>query len=219
MGRPTFLGMVLATALASTMVLSGTAAYAADVPGSRAVVLAASSSIGPAAATATAIACPPNVAGTVRSITTTISPRGVGGTTTADLADFAKTFNSIRVAHCLAPVPLANFRYDACMEKRLFWIAESPSLDPADAWGHIGTVRIDKVPSVGCDGNLAGGSRNTGAVVAQKWWDSVAHRTSLYRPTYTGSMATVCIAFAMTHGGVPNEPVTFTRAAAKQVTC
>jgi hypothetical protein len=205
--------MVLATALASVMVLTGGAAYAADgASGARAVA-----AVGSAPTIAQAVACPANVAGTVRAIKTVTSPRGVGGTTTADLADFAKTFNAIRVANCLRPVPLANFRYDACMEKRLFWIAESPSTNPADAWGHIGTVRIDGVPSVGCDGNLAGGSGNSGSTVAQKWWDSTSHRASLYRPG--SDVGGVCIAFAMTHGGVPNEPYSFTRAAAHWANC
>jgi len=105
------------------------------------------------------------------------------------------------------------------MEDRLFWMAEDPSTDPASAWGHVGSVRSDGVPSVGCDGNLAGGSNNTGTTVAQKWWDSSSHRTSLYKPSYTGSTAGVCILFAMTHGGVPNEPYSFTRAAARWVSC
>jgi hypothetical protein len=83
----------------------------------------------------------------------------------------------------------------------------------------MGSVRSDGVPSVGCDGNLAGGSGNTGATVAQKWWDSLAHRASLYRPTVTGSTAGVCIYFAMTHGGIPNEPASFTRAAARWGGC
>ncbi|WP_297599964.1 hypothetical protein [Microcella sp.] len=105
------------------------------------------------------------------------------------------------------------------MEDRLFWMAEDPSEDPMSAWGHIGSQRSDGVPSVGCDGNLAGGSNNTGVTVAQKWWDSSGHRTSLYKPTFTGSTSGVCILFAMTHGGIPNEPYSFTRAAARWTTC
>ena len=132
---------------------------------------------------------------------------------------FAVTYNAIRVANCLPPVPFANIRYDKCMEDRLFWMAEDPSTDPMSAWGHIGSQRSDGVPSVGCDGNLAGGSGNTGATVAQKWWDSAGHRSSLYKPTVTGSMANVCIVFAMTHGGVPNEPYAFVRSAARWTTC
>lgn len=147
------------------------------------------------------------------------SPLGVGGTTTSDMQSFSAAYNAIRVANCLPPVPPANFRYDSCMEQRLFWMAEDPSTDPMSAWGHIGSQRSDGVPSVGCDGNLAGGSGNTGATVAQKWWDSSGHRSSLYKPTYTGSTAGVCILFAMTHGGVPNEPSSFTRAAARWVNC
>ncbi|WP_211161156.1 hypothetical protein [Microcella alkalica] len=147
------------------------------------------------------------------------SAGGVAGTTSADLASFAQRFNEIRVANCLPPVPFSNIRYDSCMEDRLFWMAEDPSTDPMSAWGHMGSVRSDGVPSVGCDGNLAGGSNNSGATVAQKWWDSSGHRASLYKPTYTGSTAGVCILFAMTHGGVPNEPYSFTRAAARWVNC
>lgn len=137
--------------------------------------------------------------------------------------------NAIRVANCLQPVPAANFRYDSCMEQRLFWMAEDPSTNPGNTWGHTGVRSLapdangvyysDAVAAKGCDGNLAGGSGNTGATVAQKWWDSLPHRASLYRPTVTGSMAGVCIYFAMTHGGVPNESPGFTRAAARWGGC
>jgi len=143
----------------------------------------------------------------------------VAGTTSDDLQSFAATFNAIRVANCLPPVPFSNIRYDSCMEDRLFWMAEDPSTDPMSAWGHIGSVRSDGVASYGCDGNLAGGSGNSGATVAQKWWDSSGHRASLYKPTYTGGTGGVCILFAMTHGGVPNEPYSFSRAAARWVNC
>jgi uncharacterized protein YkwD len=143
-----------------------------------------------------------------------VSAQGVSGTTSDDLAVFAAQFNAIRAANCLPPV--TKFIYDSCMEARLFWMAESPSPNPLDAWGHMGSVRSDGVPSVGCDGNLAGGSNNTGATVATKWWDSLAHRNSLYRPG--SSVAGVCIAFAMTHGGI-DEPASFVRAAARWVTC
>jgi hypothetical protein len=147
------------------------------------------------------------------------SPKGVKGTTSADMQSFAIAYNAKRVAHCLRPVPLANFRYDSCMERRLFWMAEDPSTNPASAWGHIGTQRSDGVPSVGCDGNLAGGMNNTGSTVAAKWWDSSPHRTALYKPTYKSSTAGVCIYYAVTHGGVPNEPEAFTRAAARWGSC
>ena len=139
--------------------------------------------------------------------------------TSDDLESFAATYNSIRVANCLDPIPMSNFYYDSCMEDRLFWMAEDPSEDPASAWGHMGSVRSDGVPSYGCDGNLAGGSGNSGATVAQKWWNSTSHRNSLYRPGTTGSVGGVCIYFAMTHGGVPNEPYSFTRAAARWGGC
>jgi uncharacterized protein YkwD len=163
--------------------------------------------------------CPAMISGTTPGAPSRTSPLGVAGTTSADLQSFAENYNAIRVANCLPPVPFANIRYDSCMEDRLFWMAEDPSTDPSSAWGHIGSQRSDGLPSVGCDGNLAGGTDNTGSIVAQKWWDSTGHRTSLYKPTYTGSTASVCILFAMTHGGVPNEPTSFTRAAARWVTC
>lgn len=165
------------------------------------------------------LSCPGDAGGGVGGAPGAYSPLGVGGTTSDDLASFAYTYNAIRVANCLEPVPYSNFSYDSCMEARLFWMAESPSEDPMDAWGHSGSVRIDGVPSVGCDGNLAGGYGNSGATVASKWWSSGAHQASLYRPDYAGGMGGVCIAFAMTHGGVPNEPYDFTRAAARWVWC
>lgn len=163
--------------------------------------------------------CPAAIGGSTAGAPSRTSPLGVAGTTSSDLQSFAQTFNAIRVANCLPPVPFGNIRYDSCMEDRLFWMAEDPSEDPMSAWGHIGSVRSDGVASVGCDGNLAGGSGNTGATVAQKWWDSSSHRTSLYKPTYTSSTSSVCILFSMTHGGVPNEPYSFTRAAARWVSC
>lgn len=164
-------------------------------------------------------ACPAAISGSTPGAPSRSSALGVPGTTSSDLQTFAVRYNEIRVANCLAPVPFANIRYDSCMEDRLFWMAEDPSEDPMSAWGHIGSVRSDGVPSVGCDGNLAGGSNNTGVTVAQKWWDSSGHRTSLYKPTFTGSTSSVCILFAMTHGGIPNEPYSFTRSAARWTTC
>ncbi|WP_309710084.1 hypothetical protein [Pseudolysinimonas sp.] len=163
--------------------------------------------------------CPGNVGGGTNGAPGRVSGGGVQGTTSGDIASFAAAYNAIRVANCLYPVPMSNFRYDACMEDRLFWMAEDPSTDPASAWGHIGSQRSDGVPSYGCDGNLAGGSGNSGATVAQKWWNSTGHRNSLYRPSVTGSVGGVCIYFAMTHGGVPNEPYSFTRAAARWGGC
>ena len=157
--------------------------------------------------------------GTTNGAPALISPKGVKGTNSADMQSFAIAYNAKRVANCLKPIPLANFRYDSCMERRLFWMAEDPSTNPASAWGHIGTVRSDGVPSVGCDGNLAGGMNNTGDTVARKWWDSSAHRTALYKPTYKSSTAGVCIYYAITHGGVPNEPEAFIRAAARWASC
>jgi len=161
-------------------------------------------------------ACPGN-AGGGGSAPGTVSGLGVAGTNSSDIQSFAAQYNSIRAANCLEQVSPSNFRYDSCMEQRLFWMAEDPSEDPMSAWGHVGSQRSDGVPSVGCDGNLAGGSGNSGATVAQKWWDSSSHRASLYRPG--SSTAGVCIYFAMTHGGVPNEPASFTRAAARWGSC
>ena len=143
----------------------------------------------------------------------------ITGTTTGDIQSFSATMNAIRAQNCLDPIPSGNFRYDSCMEQRLFWMAEDPSTDPNSAWGHMGSVRSDGVPSRGCDGNLAGGSGNSGATVASKWWASLEHRLSLYRPSYAGSTGGVCIYFAMSHGGVPNEPSSFTRAAARWGSC
>ncbi len=188
------------------------------------VVSAASAASGTAqrqaALAAKGASCPSNVGGSTGSAPGRTSSEGVAGTTTSDIASFAAAYNAIRVANCLNPVPMANFRYDSCMETRLFWMAEDPSTNPSSAWGHTNTAkRSDGKKIEGCDGNLAGGSGNTGATVAQKWWNSTAHRNSLYRPTYTGGTGGVCIYFAMTHGGVPNEPYSFTRAAARWGSC
>lgn len=163
--------------------------------------------------------CPQNATGGAAGAPGIVSAGGVGGTTSSDIIDFAAAFNAIRVAHCLPAVPFANFRYDSCMEARLFWIAEDPSTDITSAWGHIGSVRSDGLPSVGCDGNLAGGMNNTSVRFAEKWWESVSHRNSLYRPADTGLTSDVCIYFAMTHGGVPDEPYAFTRGAARWDAC
>jgi hypothetical protein len=170
-----------------------------------------------AALAARGLSCPGSIGGSTPGAPSRTSSGGVAGTTSADLSLFGSTYNAIRVANCLPPIPMANIRYDKCMEDRLFWMAEDPSTDPASAWGHMGSQRSDGVPSRGCDGNLAGGSGNTGATVAQKWWNSGSHRASLYRPG--SSIGGVCIYFAMTHGGVPNEPYSFTRAAARWGGC
>ena len=160
--------------------------------------------------------CPGDASGGVGGAPSAVSSQGVAGTTSDDLASFAYQYNAIRVANCLEPISYGNFYYDSCMEARLFWMAESPSPDPLDAWGHEGSVRSDGVPSTGCDGNLAGGSGNSGATVAEKWWNSSSHRASLYRPG--SSVAGACIAFALTHGGI-DEPYSFTRAAARWTGC
>ena len=184
-----------------------------------------------AAAISSGHGCPGAVGGGFAGAPGAVSSGGVAGTTSADLAAFAAQYNSIRVANCLTPVPAANFRYDSCMEQRLFWMAQDPSTDPGNTWGHAGVRSIapdasgvyysDAVPSVGCDGNLAGGSGNSGATMATKWWESLAHQKSLYRPTYAGGMSGVCIYFAMTHGdgNLGAEPTSFTRAAARWSGC
>jgi hypothetical protein len=156
------------------------------------------------------------------------SEQGIGGTTSGDIQSFSSTLNAIRAANCLPPIASDNFRYDSCMEQRLYWMAEDPSTAPGNTWGHSGVRSLtpdangvyysDAVPAKGCDGNLAGGSGNSGATVAQKWWDSPPHRASLYRPS-VASTSGVCIYFAMTHGGVPDESSGFARAAARWSGC
>jgi hypothetical protein len=145
---------------------------------------------------------------------------GVTGTTSADVASFAIAYDRIRVAHCLKPLPLANIRFSTCLEQRMFWMADDPSTNPASAWGHTNVAkRSDGVKIVGCDGDIAGGMSDTGATDAQEWWTSLDHRDSLYQPLYKGSTAHICIAFAITHGGVPNDPYGFTRSAAYWESC
>jgi len=174
-----------------------------------------------AALQAAGLSCPRQGGGggSAPGISDSLGQGMITGTTTSDIQSFSATMNAIRAQNCLDAIPSGNFRYDSCMEQRLFWMAEDPSTDPNSAWGHMGSVRSDGVPSRGCDGNLAGGSGNSGATVASKWWNSLEHRLSLYRPSYSGSTAGVCIYFAMSHGGVPNEPSSFTRAAARWGGC
>ena len=218
---------VLATviAFAVPLAIAGTAAAASAAPGTgvtsdsvaspeRIVTRAASER---AAAASLKLLCSASTKGTVETAPALVSLLGVGGTTSTDLAEFATAYNAIRVAHCLEPFPLADFHYSACIEQRLFWMAEDPSTDPASAWGHMGTSRSDSLPSVGCDGNLAGGSDDASAIVAQKWWDSPTHRESLYRPGTPIDGG--CIFFAMTHGGIPNEGPDFVRASARWLPC
>jgi hypothetical protein len=165
-------------------------------------------------------ACPANVGGATGGADGATVDGVIGTTTASDLSSFAHEMNAIRVANCLPPIPLANYRYNSCLQARLIWIAADPSPDVNSAWGHKGTVRSDGAPEpADCDGNLAGGSGNTGAVVAEKWWDSTDHRASLYRPTYLSSTAHVCIEFAMVHGGLPNDGYAFTRASAVWASC
>lgn len=172
-----------------------------------------------AARAAAGQSCPAAIGGSTSGAPGVTSAGGVGGTTSSDLQSFAQKFNEIRVANCLEPIPMSNIRYDSCLEARLFWIAEDPSEDVNSAWGHNGTPRSDGLPAVGCDGNLAGGSGNTGASVASKWWNSASHQKSLYRPTFSGSASGVTICFAMVHGGLPADGYGFTRAAARWGGC
>ena len=220
MSKPTFLATSFVGVISLVLVFAGGAGAAVADSGSASAIRGlATGGVSELSVTAAAAACTVvQVTGVTPSAPSRRSAQGVLGTTSADLASYAAKVNQIRVANCLNPIPLANFRYDACMETRLFWMAESPAVSPADAWGHIGVTRIDGVPSVGCDGNLAGGTGNTGATVAQKWWDSVSHRNSVYRPTFTGSTANVCIMLAMTHGG-NGDAVSFPRAASRWLTC
>ena len=168
--------------------------------------------------------CPTAIGGSTAGAPGAADASGIPGTTSADIASFASQYNAIRVANCLAPVPFANIRYSTCLQQRLWWMADDPSTNPLSAWGHTGTaVRSDGLPIVGCDGDLAGGTGYSGASVASAWWNSSDHRSSLYQPNYSGNVAGVCIAFAVSHGGVnvpaPNEPASFTRAAAYWYGC
>jgi hypothetical protein len=147
-----------------------------------------------------------------------VSAGGVSGTTTEDLASFAATYNRIFIDNCLGFIPPANFHYDQCLQDRLFWIAEDPSTDPASAWGH-NAPRSDGAAFVGCDGNLAGGFGYTGKTAADMWWMSPSHRASLFRPGSTANHASICVGFAMTHGGVPDEPGGFSRVSAVRHPC
>jgi hypothetical protein len=161
------------------------------------------------------------------SVATVSAPDGDGnvtGTMTADLQSFANQYNSIRVANCLVPIAYTNFHYSACLQARVEWMADDPSENPANTWGHTGTPSLapnpvtgilytTSNPIVGCDGDLAGGNGYTGATAAQAWWDSPDHRVSLYQPSGIVT-PTVCIYFAISHGGVPDEPSSFARVAA-----
>jgi hypothetical protein len=168
--------------------------------------------------------CPAAIGGSTAGAPGASDASGIPGTTSADLASFASQYNAIRVANCLTPIPFANIRYSTCLQQRMWWMADDPSTNSASAWGHTSTaVRSDGVPIVGCDGDLAGGTGYTAASVATAWWNSSDHRASLYQPSYSGNVAGVCIAFAISHGGVnvpaPNEPASFARAAAYWYGC
>ena len=210
---------------ASAPATESVSATAADATGSQSTYTTtpATITVAPPAPPAAPV-CPSAVGGSTPGAPGASDPSGIPGTTSADLASFAAEYNSVRVANCLTPIPFANIRYSTCLQQRMWWMADDPSTDPNSAWGHTGTaVRSDGVPIVGCDGDLAGGSGYTGASVALAWWNSPDHRASLYQPSYAGSVAGVCIAFAISHGGVnvpaPNEPYSFTRAAAYWYSC
>jgi hypothetical protein len=220
------LGMPLAAGAATGTASSPEVARSAvdTIPRAAAVTSTPASALRAAALQARDKVCPAAPAGTPGTAPSKTSPLGVGGTTSADLAAFAARYNAVRVQNCLTPIAPSRIKYDSCMEARLFWMAEDPSSNPSSAWGHTAVAkRSDGKKITGCDGNLAGGAGNTGTTVATKWWDSTSHRASLYRPTYTGSVANVCIYFAMTHGGIVGdklgEPTTFTRAAARWDSC
>jgi hypothetical protein len=209
-----------AAAPSSAPVVSVSATDAsAAVAGRTFTTTPAAVTVAPAAPT-----CPTAVSGSTPGAPGASDAEGVPGTTTADLNSFASAFNAIRVANCLTPIPFGNIRYSTCLQQRMWWMADDPSTDPASAWGHTGTaVRSDGVPIVGCDGDIAGGSGDTATSVANDWWVSLDHRASLYQPTFSGNVASVCIAFAISHGGInvplPNEPYSFTRAAAYWYSC
>ena len=221
---PTPTPTATATAQAATAV-AGTASAPAQSTG---VVTAAAATSAPAPIhtliSASTAGCAPAISGSTSGAPSAVSVNDIPGTTPADLQAFATEYNSIRVANCLNPIPFSNIRYSDCLQQRMFWIADDPSTNSASAWGHTGTaVRSDGLPIVGCDGDLAGGDGYTAATVADAWWASIDHRDSLYQPNFTGNVASVCIYFAMSHGGynvpAPNEPYTFTRAAAYWAAC
>jgi len=145
---------------------------------------------------------------------------GATGTTVDDLDAFRAAYQEQRRQGCLEPLPADNVRYDACLERYLFWIAGDPSPDPLSAWGHKGqVVRSDGEPAVGCDGNLAGGTGTTGAVAADKWWASTPHRDAVYRPDFRGDLAHACLGFASVHGGAPGDSPDFVRSASRWYAC
>jgi hypothetical protein len=174
----------------------------------------------PPKAAATTKSCPSAIGGSPSTVPGNIvSGEGLQGTTNQDLASFALQYNATRVANCLPPIELSHIRYNSCLQARMFWIAEDPSTNPASAWGH-GVPRSDGKPIVGCDGDIAGGMGDTGATAADKWWESPDHRASLYQPQWGDeSYANVCIGFAISHGGIPNDPAAFSRESAVWETC
>jgi hypothetical protein len=181
-----------------------------------AYLLGAPAAAGAPEAVTSCVAAPAAEAYEVLSVPAGIPTPGVSRTAAEDLQSFAYAYNAIRAEHCLPLFPVESFRFDDCIEARLVWIAEDPSADPLSAWGHRGSVRSDGVPDVGCDSNLAGGTDNTGAIVAQRWWDSVPHREALYAPDM--DVSGLCVRFAMTHGG-PDDPASLARAGAGLGSC
>jgi hypothetical protein len=168
-------------------------------------------------AVASCVAAPAAEAYEVLSVPAGILEHGVSRTTDDDLQSFAHEYNAIRAENCLPLFPVEAFRFDDCIEDRLVWMAEDPSTDPLSAWGHRGSVRSDGVADVGCDSNLAGGTDNTGAIVAHRWWDSAPHRAALYAPEL--DVTGLCVRFGMAHGGSPDEPASLARAGASLGNC
>lgn len=146
-----------------------------------------------------------------------VSLQGVEGTTTGDIRSFSAEYNKIRVANCLQPISPENFIYDSCMEKRLFFLSENPTIDPTRAWGPMGVPSDSTQTLVGCDGNLIVGVGETGATAAQNFWNSEKLRDSLYVKIDGNSKS--CVYFAAAHGNVGDVSPTVARIAARWGDC
>ena len=165
------------------------------------------------------LGCPGDAGGGPGGAPGASSALGVGGTTSDDVASFAYTYNSIRV------VELPRARAVRQLLLRLL---------------HGGAAVLDgRVAQRGPDGCLGshglrphrwrpepGLRRQPCRRIRQQRRDRRIEVVELGRAPcvalqagYVGGMGGVCIAFAMTHGGVPNEPYDFTRAAARWVWC
>ena len=130
------------------------------------------------------------------------------------VALFALLFTGLPLAFALGLVGFVGFGL-------LVSFGPAGAMAAQVTWDTLSSYSLSVLPLFHVTGMQYGmnGPIYTGATVAQKWWNSTAHRNSLYRPTYTGSTGGVCIYLAMTHGGVPNEPYSFTRAAARWGSC